>query len=340
MQPTNVGIWPRLLVGTQTLATSPAHSWVALTFLGSPGLWPRFTRGTNTTGMATTHHAIQANIGFIGLGDQGAPMARAIADAGWPMHVWARHPHSLAVLASTPHTTHQTVADLGRACDVVGLCLTDDSDVREILEDSGLLTSMPPHGIIVNHGTGDPQTAAALAQRALEQGHEMLDAPISGGSAAAERHTLTTFVGGDTEATQRCRPVFEAFSSTVAYMGPSGTGQLAKLLNNASLLANLRNVEDIIEIGASVGINPRNLLDALKAGSGSSFALQFLAGEISPEMARHLPELWHKDIGHFSDAVRRRGLAPSILEARAHESIEAFYSALVAIGTTTHPPTT
>jgi 3-hydroxyisobutyrate dehydrogenase-like beta-hydroxyacid dehydrogenase len=262
-------------------------------------------------------------------------MARAIADAGWPLHVWARHPRSLDVLANTPHTTHQAVSDLGRACDVVGLCMTDDSDVREILEDSGLLTSLPPRGVIINHGTGDPQTAATLAQRSLEQRHELLDAPVSGGRAAAERHTLTTFVGGDAATTQRCRPVFEAFSSTVAYMGPSGTGQLAKLLNNASLLANLRNVEDIIEIGVSAGINPRNLLDALRTGSGSSFALQFLAGEISPEMQEHLPELWHKDIGHFSDAIRRHELPPSILEARAHESIEEFHSVLAAIDSTT-----
>lgn len=134
--------------------------------------------------------------------------------------------------------------------------------------------------------------------------------------------------------------MFEAFSTTIAYMGPSGTGQLAKLLNNASLLANLRNTEDIITIGASAGINPRDLLDALKTGSGSSFALQFLAGEISPEMAQHLPELWHKDIGHFSDAIRRRELPPSILQARAHESVEAFHTTLAAIASTTHPQST
>jgi 3-hydroxyisobutyrate dehydrogenase-like beta-hydroxyacid dehydrogenase len=232
------------------------------------------------------------------------------------------------------------VPGLGHACDIVGLCLTDDSDVREILEDLRLLPSLPPSGIIVNHGTGDPQTAARLAQHVREQGHELLDAPVSGGRPAAKRHTLTTFVGGDARTAQRCRPVFEAFSTSIAYMGPSGTGQLAKLINNASLLANLRNAEDIITIGASAGINPRDLLDALKTGSGSSFALQFLTGEISPEMSQHLPELWHKDIGHFSDAIRSRELPPSILEARAHESVEAFHTALAAIGSTTHPQST
>src|SRR5690242_5506667 len=105
--------------------------------------------------MASTHHLTEMNIGFIGLGDQGAPMARAIAKAGWPRHIWARHPDSLTVLADIPHTMHQSVGDLGRACDIVGLCLTDDSDVSEILEDRGLLTTLPPRGIVVNHGTGD-----------------------------------------------------------------------------------------------------------------------------------------------------------------------------------------
>jgi 3-hydroxyisobutyrate dehydrogenase-like beta-hydroxyacid dehydrogenase len=287
--------------------------------------------------MATTNHSTQLNIGFIGLGDQGAPMARAIAEAGWPLHVWARHPSSYAVLADARYTTHDSVPDLGRACEIVGLCMTDDSDVREILEERGLLASLPARGIIVNHGTGDPRAAAMLAQRVREQGHDLLDAPVSGGRLAAERHTLTTFVGGDPDTAQRAHPVFEAFSSTIAYMGPPGTGQLAKLLNNASLLANLRNAEDIIAIGASVGIDPRNLVDTLKTGSGSSFALQFLAGEVSPEMARHLPELWHKDIGHFSDAIRSRDLPPSILEARAHEGVEAFHTALAAIDPTNRP---
>jgi 3-hydroxyisobutyrate dehydrogenase-like beta-hydroxyacid dehydrogenase len=71
-----------------------------------------------------------------------------------------------------PHTTHDRVADLGRSCDIVGLGMTEDSDVREILEDHGLLGSLPANGIVVNHGAGDPQAAATLAQRVREQGHE------------------------------------------------------------------------------------------------------------------------------------------------------------------------
>jgi len=282
--------------------------------------------------MQSTNHFTELNIGFIGLGDQGAPMARAIAEAGWSLQVWARHPRSLTALANVPYTAHDSVTELGQASDMVGLCMTDDADVREILDERGLVSSLRPRGIIVNHGTGDPRAAVALAQDAREHGHDLLDAPVSGGRQAAETHTLTTFVGGDAETARRCHAVFAAFSETIAYMGPSGTGQLAKLLNNASLLANLRNAEDIIAIGASAGIKPRDLIDALKSGSGTSFALQFLATEITPEMAAHLPALWHKDIGHFSDAMRASDLPPSILEARAYESVETFGATLASIG--------
>jgi 3-hydroxyisobutyrate dehydrogenase-like beta-hydroxyacid dehydrogenase len=116
-------------------------------------------------------------------------------------------------------------------------------------------------------------------------------------------------------------------------MGPAGAGQLTKLINNASLLSNLRNVEEILSIGAAAGLDPRALVDALETGSGSSFALRFLAGEISPAMASHLPELWRKDIGPFSDAMRGRGVLPTVLEARAQESIAGLLRALNAIAT-------
>jgi 3-hydroxyisobutyrate dehydrogenase-like beta-hydroxyacid dehydrogenase len=260
-------------------------------------------------------------------------MARAIAEAGWPMRVWARSERSYESLGDLPYERCESVEELGRRSDVVGLCLADDADVWELLDDKGLLGALPPGGIVVNHGTGDPEVAVELAKRGEASRRAILDAPVSGGLPVAEHKALTTFVGGDAEAAERCRPVFEAFSTTVAYLGPAGAGQMTKLINNASLLSNLRNAEEIISIGAAAGFDPRKLVDVRQTGSGSSFALQFIAGEISPEMARHLPELWNKDIGHFSDAMRGRDLPPTVLEARAHESVAEFLPALNVIAT-------
>jgi 3-hydroxyisobutyrate dehydrogenase-like beta-hydroxyacid dehydrogenase len=270
-------------------------------------------------------------VGFVGLGDQGAPMAIAIAEAGWPLRVWARHERSYEALGDISYERCESVEELGCRSDVVGLCLTDDADVWQLLDDERLLRALLPGGIVVNHGTGDPQVAGELARHGAANGHAILDAPVSGGRPAAERKALTTFVGGATQAGETCRPVFEAFSKTVAYMGQAGAGQMTKLMNNASLLANLRNAEEIIAIGAAAGLDPRALADVLQAGSGSSFALQFLAGEISPEMASHLPDLWRKDIGHFSDTIRSHDLPPTVLEARAHEAVPGFLPALNTI---------
>lgn len=282
---------------------------------------------TNTT--TTNNKNLQ--VGFVGLGDQGAPMAIAIAEAGWQLRIWARHERSYEVLGDISYERCESVEELGRRSDLVGLCLTDDADVWQLLDDKRLLSALPPGGIVVNHGTGDPQVAIELSRHGDANGHAIVDAPVSGGRPAAERKALTTFVGGAAQAAESCRPVFDAFSTTVAYMGQAGAGQMTKLMNNASLLANLRNAEEIISIGAAAGLDPRELVDVLQTGSGSSFALQFLAGEISPEMASHLPDLWRKDIGHFSDAVRGRDLPPTVLEARAHEAVPGFPPALNAI---------
>ena len=279
----------------------------------------------------TNTNAKNLQVGFVGLGDQGAPMAIAIAKAGWLLRVWARHERSYEALGDVSYERCESVEELGRRSDVVGLCLTDDADVWQLLDDQRLLSALPPGGIVVNHGTGDPQVAVDLAHHGDANGHAIIDAPVSGGRPAAERKALTTFVGGEAQAADTCRPVFEAFSTTVAYMGQAGAGQMTKLMNNASLLANLRNAEEIISIGAAAGLDPRELVDVLQTGSGSSFALQFLAGEISPKMATHLPDLWHKDIGHFSDAIRDRGLPATVLEARAHEAVADFRPALNAI---------
>src|SRR5258708_1391987 len=109
-------------------------------------------------------------IGFVGLGDQGAPMARAVADAGWPLSVWARRSSTFDAVADIPHTACETLDDLGRTCDVIGLCLRDDDDVEEVLVERGLLRALQPGAIVVNHGTGSPDVCAAWARLGAERG--------------------------------------------------------------------------------------------------------------------------------------------------------------------------
>jgi 3-hydroxyisobutyrate dehydrogenase-like beta-hydroxyacid dehydrogenase len=107
------------------------------------------------------------NVGFIGLGDQGAPIARAIAEAGFTLHAWARLPASLRALDGVPFIEEKSAADLGAACDLIGLCLSQDRDTLSVATEGGLLASMRPGAVLVNHGTGLTPATAALGRRSL-----------------------------------------------------------------------------------------------------------------------------------------------------------------------------
>src|SRR3984957_18319384 len=99
--------------------------------------------------------ADKPSVGFMGLGDQGLPMAVAIAEAGYPLHVWARRPASIDALGDAPYVRHDDVEGLGASCDIVGLCVGTDEDVLQIVS-GGLLDGLRPGSVIVNHGTGTP----------------------------------------------------------------------------------------------------------------------------------------------------------------------------------------
>ncbi|MGW5170424.1 NAD(P)-dependent oxidoreductase [Streptomyces nodosus] len=245
-------------------------------------------------------------IGFIGLGDQGLPMARAIAEAGFPLRVWARRPASLEPLADVAYEAADSVEALAASCDVVALCVGTDDDVER------LVTQMLPHlregAVIVNHGTGVPATATRLAERCAERGAAALDAPVSGGRPAAEAKRLTCMVGGPLDAVERCQPVFEAFSAHVVHLGEPGAGQTAKLFNNALLMLNQRSIADITALAAQLGIDLGALVEVLKLGSASSAALSLLNTMVRPDNVKHLSKVEALDMELFDQAMRDAGI--------------------------------
>jgi 3-hydroxyisobutyrate dehydrogenase-like beta-hydroxyacid dehydrogenase len=262
-------------------------------------------------------------IGWIGLGDQGAPMARAIAEAGYHLHVWARHQTSLDALAGTPYQAHRSVAELGSNSDIVGLCLNDDPDVREIVTTGGLLASLEPGAVLVNFGTGLPAFAEELNRLATPYQVKVLDAPVSGGHAGAVEKRLTVLVGGDPEVLATVRPVFETFATTVARLGGHGTGQTGKLLNNALLMANQLNIAELLDVAERLGLDLPALVDAIRAGTGSSVALQSLGRSITTGNAEHLSRLQLVDMDIYRRAVASLGNEVGALTDRAVAGAEA-----------------
>jgi 3-hydroxyisobutyrate dehydrogenase-like beta-hydroxyacid dehydrogenase len=258
----------------------------------------------------------QLKIGFVGLGDQGAPMAEAISDAGFELHVWARRAQSFDAISKVKHLRHDSLRSLALRVDVLSLCLRDDEDIWNLIRQHRLIDVLRSGCIVVNHGTGDPAENEHIGLFLAESGIKYLDAPVSGGRPGAIARTLTTLVGGDANDFARCREIFETFSRKVAHMGTLGAGSLTKLLNNALTMTNLKNAVDVFGLGKNLGIDIRRLYDVITVSSGSSAVLQSVGSQINSKAAVHIQKLMRKDIEHFADAMRARGLDPSSVRDR------------------------
>lgn len=260
-------------------------------------------------------------VGFIGPGGQGAPMARAFTDAGWPLAVRARRSETRRAVDSTHHTAYETVAELGANCALVALCVRDDYDVEEnpLREETAGQSGARQRG-------GDPWTGLAFggasfrtacprprcrgARRTGEQGWRR--------SRGEGRHDHG---GRDAVAAGSARPVFESSWKTVLYLGPQGSGQLAKLLSNSRVAANLRNVAETLAIGEDLGFDLDRLVDLLQASSGVSSALHALTQLMPEHVVEHHQDIIGKDIAHFAETAREMGIAPSGLEDAARHGV-------------------
>lgn len=232
--------------------------------------------------------------GFIGLGSQGAPIARRMIDAGFPMTLWARRPETLEPFRATSARFATSIEELGAAADHVGICVVNDDDVRQVCE--RLIPAMRPASRIAIHSTIHPDTCRQIERQASDRGLWVIDAPVSGGSPAAEAGVLTLMLGGDPDVIAAARPVFESFGRLILHLGEVGRGQQAKLINNTLLAGNLGLAEAALEAGAELGIARDVLVELLLASSGRSFALEVRARLPAPDAFNHGGKLLAKDV--------------------------------------------
>jgi 3-hydroxyisobutyrate dehydrogenase-like beta-hydroxyacid dehydrogenase len=232
--------------------------------------------------------------GFIGLGSQGGPMAERILAAGYPLTVWARRPEALEPFTAQGAVAAGSVAELGAACDLIGVCVVDDAGVAAICD--ALIPAMRPGGLLVIHSTILPESCEALAERCAARGVQFLDAPVSGGGPAAAAGKLTVMCGGDADAFARARPVFESFAGAVVHLGPVGSGQRAKIVNNALMAANMGLAHAALAAGEALGIERGALAELIKVSSGRSFGVEVYARLPSPQAFAHGAPLLVKDV--------------------------------------------
>ncbi len=250
-------------------------------------------------------------VGFVGLGNQGAPIAARIIDAGFPLQVWARRHEAYAGLLERGAVAAPDLHTLGAACSVVGVCVTADADVIEVVlgEGAGIAHAMRADGVIAIHSTVSPDTVVELAATTAAMGLHLLDAPVSGGASGATAGTMTTMVGGDASALEVARPVFDAFSSVVALLGPVGSGQRMKLLNNNLCYANVAMAISALEIAENLGMDPEVAAEVIAVSSGNSTGLRILTDPTLFAKASGPTSNVAKDVAHFQAMVTAQGLA-------------------------------
>lgn len=254
------------------------------------------------------------SVGFIGLGSQGAGMAERIVGEGLATTLWARRPESLEPFGGRATVAPDPVS-LGRASDIVGVCVTDGAAVREVtLGPKGVLAGMAPGSVLALHSTIGTDDCTEIATAAKGLGVDVIDAPVSGGGAAAAAGHLTVYVGGPDAVVARTRPVLETYGDPVLHMGPLGSGLRTKLVNNALNAAHFALAHDAMALGETLGIDATKLGEALRNGSGRSFSLEVFVGlgSFAP-IADHVGPIMAKDVGLFARESRGSAIEPGVL---------------------------
>lgn len=245
---------------------------------------------------------------FVGVGTMGGPMAGLVLDRFGSLKVHDQNPAVADTLVASGALRCETAADAADAADVVLLSLPGPTEVSEaILGDNGILTASALPDVIVDLSTNAPATVRMLHASCVERGVAFLDAPVSGGVAAARRGELTVMVGGDAGALETARPALDTLAANVFHIGDSGTGTVAKLVNNLLFLGAGVLVQEAYVAGAALGMDPAALHEIVSASSGGVYA------KLAPLLLGR----------EFDDVIFRMDIAAKDLELAALAADEA-----------------
>lgn len=272
----------------------------------------------------------KVQVGFVGLGIMGRPIARNVLAAGFEVVVYDLIADAVNDLVAAGAVAANSPAEVATASDVVLLCLPDSPDVEAAMTGrQGLLAGARSGQIFVDMSTISPVTARTLAAKAAAQGVILLDAPVSGGQVGAANGTLSIMVGGDADALERVRPVLAAMGKTILHLGESGAGQVAKACNQLVIAVTIEAVAEAMVLASKAGVDPAKVRAALLGGYANSRVLEghgerFLERNFT---AGFRTRLQYKDLNIALDAGRVYG-APMPATALVHQ----LYGAMMARG--------
>ncbi len=270
-------------------------------------------------------------IAFIGLGAMGFPMAGHLARAGHTVTVYNRTParaqawHNVygGKIAATP-------AEAATGQDAVMLCVGNDDDVLAVsTSDLGVLQTLPAGALLIDHTTTSESLAKSLAETARESQVRFLDAPVSGGQIGAEKGALTVMVGASEADYRAALPLIECYAKCVRHMGPQGTGQLTKMVNQICIAGLLQGLAEGLHFAERAGLDASRVTEVIAQGAAQSWQMDnrastMIAGEFDFGFA---VDWMRKDLGIVLEAARTAGI-----EVPVTELVDRFYADVQNMG--------
>ena len=257
-------------------------------------------------------------IAFAGLGVMGAPMARHLLSAGHDVTGFNRSPAKATAWAEANGGQAKraraagTVAEAVAGCELFVLCVGNDDDVRAVVTEA--LPHLAGGAVVVDHTTTSATVAREMSELAAQGGRFFIDAPVSGGQAGAENGQLSVMAGGDVEALSRVEDAIMAYSKAIKHMGPSGTGQLTKMVNQIAIAGVVQGLAEAIHFAKTAGLDTDAVYDAVSKGAAQSWQMDNrwkTAAEGRFDFGFAV-DWMRKDLGLVLDEARANGATVSV----------------------------
>ena len=269
-----------------------------------------------------------AKTAFIGLGVMGAPMAGHLARAGHDVRVYNRSEEKARDWAQKHEgRTYTSVANAAEGADVIFTCVGNDRDLREVFEAAA--TTMRKGAIFVDHTTASATIARELAGRAEAAGFGFLDAPVSGGQAGAEAGKLTVMAGGEPSVFAEAEPIMRAYAANLTLIGPAGSGQLAKMVNQICIAGVLQGLAEGLHFAKRADLDIEKVIGAISKGAAQSWQMEnrwetMTEGRFDFGFA---VDWMRKDLGLVLEEAERNGAKLELTEL-----VDSYYADVQAMG--------
>jgi 3-hydroxyisobutyrate dehydrogenase len=268
-------------------------------------------------------------VGFIGLGNVGAPMAGFVRGAGFSLVVHDLRREAAAPLLDRGATWADSPREVAAQCDVVCTCVPGPPEMDAVMRGpGGVLEGVQKGTVVIDHTTNDPALVRDVGSELAARGCHLLDAPLDGGREGALEGQLTLFVGGDEAVLRRVKPVLDSFSRSVVWVGALGAGSITKIVHNALAMSIDLLLAECLTLGAKAGVAVPRLVEAFRegciVGGNMTFTKRMPAtlfqGDFAPRFALALA---HKDFRLAGDLATRHGVPTRLLTLCQTELLEA-----------------